>query len=430
MGLTTNNPVGVVYASGVKTNEPTQYGDRQKAYLEERSKLYYDKRSYLSTDYVNARVQGLTDTFEDFTECKVRLSDLIPEVISTTKKMDDWKLLMIPSRSVSYLPLGAKVETMGSTYIAANVSNISSVSCTAILARCNAIYRTYDAYGNILSEPIHIERYDMTGNDDKDPYNIVIPNGNFRITCQSNEITRTLHNDSRLILGGNAFQITGIMDFLEEFTGDFDSTHYMTFTCRVVEPVENDDMVNRIANGLAMSFSAELNGVNEIPVGGSADLEAAFLVNGEQSDLPYSFNFASSDETVLTVQNGVALGVGEGTATITATLAENPGVTVQKAIKVQGVLSPRVAFSGDIPAAITQYTSAEIYAYAYDANGDATLVDEWQFSGADGSNYTAEEIYDGEGVKITCLSPSASPLVVTATSGDLSASCSILLEGY
>lgn len=276
MGLTTNNPVGVVYASGVKTNEPTQYGDKQKAYLEERSKLYYDKRSYLATDYVNARVQGLTDTFEDFTECKVRLSDLIPEVISTTKKMDDWKLLMIPSRAVSYLPLGAKVETMGSTYIAANVSNISSVSCTAILARCNAVYRTYDAYGNILSEPIHIERYDMTGNDDKDPYNIVIPNGNFRITCQSNEITRTLHNDSRLILGGNAFQITGIVDFLEEFTGDFDSTHYMTFTCRVVEPVENDDMVNRIANGLAMSFFAEIYGKTELTVGNTELYTATF----------------------------------------------------------------------------------------------------------------------------------------------------------
>ena len=61
---------------------------------------------------------------------------------------------------------------------------------TSVVARCNATYNSYDYYGNIIVEPIVVEKYTMSNNDNDNSINLVLMDGYFNITCQLNENTK------------------------------------------------------------------------------------------------------------------------------------------------------------------------------------------------------------------------------------------------
>ena len=92
--------------------------------------------------------------------------------------------------------------------------------------------------------------------------------------------------------------------------------------------------------------------------------------------------------------------------------------------------SEDVRFIGTVPAEIRQYSIVGISA-AHEVNGENTgdaLT--WTFGGANPADYTAVVEEGGRSVLITCDSPSATPLIVTAAYGDYSTSVSIKLMGY
>ena len=158
------------------------------------------------------------------------------------------------------------------------------------------------------------------------------------------------------------------------------------------------------------------------------------LVNGEKVspgwDTPQTWIYSTSDENVLTVDSeGFYTGVTEGTATVTATLKENPALTASMQITV-AASSEDVRFIGTVPPSIPQYTTVGISA-VHEVNGEYTNDPlEWEFNGADPKDYTVKIGEGSQYVEITCDSPSAVPLIVTARYNDLSESVSIKLLGY
>lgn len=329
----------------VVQNTPTQYNFRQKQYLADRTARYSAERAYLSSDFVKADIQGLLPYFYDYKTLNIRLADIITPSASTTKKTDDYKQILIPDRKVDYLPIGAKINTMGSTWLVVNPSNISSVVANAVVARCNATYNSYDYYGNIIVEPIVVEKYTMSNNDNDNSINLVLMDGYFNITCQLNENTQKLGINKRIILGDKPYHITGFTDFIQEFTykpyTDNDLTavfhtdvesgellvtypkdysgptfkmigtnlyqigqtedciyikdgviylrqkndiknHLITFTARIDEPTINDDLIIGIADGKNYVVSAEIDGQTDIIAGTSTIVNANFLVNGKK----------------------------------------------------------------------------------------------------------------------------------------------------
>lgn len=331
----------------VVKNTPEQYNSRNKQYLAERTTKYAAERAFLSSDYVKADIQGLKQYFYDYTTLNIRLADIVSPSASTTKRTDDFKQILIPDTSVDYLPIGAKINTMGSYWLVIDPSNISSVITTSVIARCNATYKSYDYYGNIIVEPIIVEKYTMSGNDNDNSINLVLMDGYFNITCQLNDNTRNLGINQRIILGDKPYHITGFTDFIQEFTytpyveccgtaqftvnattgelsvvypqgyngpaftlispnlyqiGQTDKciyikdgkaylreknsykTHLITFTARLDEPTERDDTALGIANGKNYIVSAELNGQTSLIVGQQALLTANFLINGKVVD--------------------------------------------------------------------------------------------------------------------------------------------------
>ena len=419
----------------IKKNTPVQYKDRQHQYYAERTAQFVSDRAEYASDYVKADVQGLcADDFYKYLTTYVRFSDMVSQTATTTKNVDDLKHLLFKEPSIDYFPVGAKVQTMGSTWLCVNPSNISSVHGTAVVYRCNASYGLYDYYGNIVTEPIVVEKKLMASNDNAHPENIVLMEGYFNVTCQLNEYTRRLGQSKRIILGSKAYHITGFTDFIQEFTGDYDSVHILQFTVRIEEPTIDDDLVNHIENGRNYTFSATVDGATNIKVGETSQLTAQFVKNGEAvaatEEYPLTWQWISSDETVATVdENGNVTAKNAGKAQIIAVLAECERVTSSVEITIEEAqTTPYVAFTGVIPKAVQQYTAETFTAGYYKEGALSDEAVEWSFSGASESAY--HTVANGNSVTVSCLRSDSKPLTITATCNGQSASVNVWLESY
>ena len=420
-------------------NTPTKYKDRQAQYMAGRTATFDAYRAYLSTDYVNAEVQGVVDgDFYKWVNTNIRLADITSPSATASKRVDDYKQVLLPELGIEYFPIGAKVKTMGNTWLCVNPSNISSAKTTAVVARCNASYNSYDYYGNVITEPIIVEKYSMLGNDNEQKSSIVLMDGYFNVICQFNETTAKLQENSRIILGKKPYHITGLTDFIQEFTGDRESCHLLNFTIRVEEPTESDDIKeNFIANGNDYEFDCILQGVDNISVGETVEFTPHFIKNDEvienTEENPITWEWESADNEVATVdKNGMVTAVASGYTQITARMVQNPSITATAELTVvkERTGENSVVFTSVVPNELSQYDSVIITA-TYKENGSASCQPlEWSFGGANEEDYTAVVSQDGMSVEITCISPSDNNLTVTASYNGVSATLEIALVGY
>lgn len=413
------------YNSGLlkPTNSPVQYADRHTQYMADRSARFIEKRAYLSTDYVEAQVQGLTEDFYEWQYKNIRFADVQGSSVNFNGvKFDDVKNILFDDSSINYFPIGALLKTMGSTWLCINPSNISSAYTNAIVVKCNAYYNSYDEYGNIISEPIVVQKTNMNDNDRDNVQTINLQYGYFTITCQLNENTRQLGENKRIMLGSNAYYITGYTDFIQEFTLE-DSCHIVTFTARLDEVIENDDTVNKIAEGETYSFVSQINGSNSAFVGKTNKLTALFIKNNDiVSDMPLTWQWRSSNTDVATVDNnGNVTGIKEGLSIITVTLEENPDITTNIDITVEEAI-PYVQFE-PYDDHMIQYQTQEIEAYYY-VDGEKTQdIVEWTSEGENYNIKTANNV-------CTVQALGNGRLTLTASFGGYSKTIEIELEAY
>lgn len=425
-------------AYAAQTNVPPQYADRRHQYMAAPLRMFEERRAYLATDYVAARVQGLVPgDFFAWTETEIRLSDVSTQSVTAfdAKLYDNFKKILFKDRRIAYIPAGAYVETMGSTWIVTNPKNMSSASETAVIARCRAHWSYYDDYGNVRSEPLVIDRVELLSNLPAKPENVVLPEGYFNVKCQKNAATERLGENQRIILGKYAYFITGFVDFFEEFTFDSDSAHILNFTIRREEPQEYDDMVNKIAGGLAQTWSAALSCPASVGTGVTSKASASLIHNGEavepRADLPLTWRFASSDEAVAFVtEDGEITGVSAGEAEITAVLSENGNMTASAVVTVTEGEDAHLSFTSPVPASVTQYETVTLTAAVIENGEETEDVPVWTFSGAPGAAHT-EVSADGKRCALSCLGASDVPLTVVVSFGDLEPlSAEIEMEGY
>lgn len=434
----------IVQSGGKKNrrppNTPIEYANRQKQYYAQRAKTFVQERAYLSSDFVQAEVQGLDgNDFYRYLNTYIRFSDIASLSASASKATDDIKIILFAEPSIDYFPIGAKIKTMGNTWINTNPSNISSVNVSAVVQRCNAAYCLYDYYGNIVSEPVIVEKPNMASNDNAKSQNLVLMEGYFNVTCQLNENTKKLDQNSRLIFGKYAYHITGYTDFIQEFTGDYDSVHLLRFSVRIEEPTDNDDLINHIANGKNYSFAAEITGANKVSIGGETQLTAHFIkgttdgtVTVESTDeYPVTWEWTSSDPEICAVNGeGVVTGNLSGTARITARMAQNKQIQAIFDISVEEAQNlNEVAFITAVPNCIEQWEERTIQTGYYE-NGMLTAeAVTYTFGGASNKSY---KVTYGENntIKIMCFAADDTPLTVTATYGEYSVSANISLVRY
>lgn len=416
------------------SNRPKAYDDRKTPYFSGATGRFITQYARYSTNHTAARMQGVDGgDFYAWSEQFLRLADVNKRGGAIDRPTDGYKSFVVESQAVEYVPEGAKVETMGNTWLVTNPANVSSAVGNGIMRRCNATWNHMDWYGNIKKEPIVVENPSMNATANDFQETVLLMQGYFNLILQYNDETAELDVNSRLMLGRSVYQITGYSAVSEEFTGREDSVHLLRFAARIKEPdKEKDDLVNRVANAYPFSWQVAVTGTPAMSGGMKAQFNAKSTRNGEAADEntehPVHYLWESSDQNVCIVDDaGNVTAVGAGTCRITATVAENRTLQGEMTVTVEEGFTG-VRFTGTLPERMRPYETAELGAVYAENGTDTEKTVTWRFSGADEAAYSTE--VKGNRVTITCWGGSEAPLTVAAAYGEEQANGSVVLEGY
>lgn len=417
-------------------NEPKQYDGKQHQYYSAESRTFTQIMAKYASDFIEAQMQGIDphDPYAYQTRM-IRMADIVKPTAAIQRNFDDYKTILVADRDIEYIMPGSKIIAAGSTWLAVNPMNVSGSDGCAVVRRCNAVWNFLDYYGNVISEPLVVENARANANDSDNQQSLLISKGYFNVICQYNHHTRQIDTNTRMILGTAAYRVTGYSDFETEFTGDYSSVRTLSFTVRYEEPNDAiDDMERHIAGGKVFSWELSVEGQGNMSVGNTVKFTAESRRNNapveHTAKHPIHYEWDSSDESVAIVDSiGNVTAVGEGDAIIIATLYENntyrAALGVNVAASVDGV-----SFNSTIPTTLNAYESACISAAFFENGAETDYPLEWTVEGADDTAASFAVSADGKSVCIDCFGYSETPLTVTATYEEYSASASISLLGF
>lgn len=414
------------------SNRPA--GDRslQPQYMQPETVAYAQEVGQYASNVYAADCQGLNPN--DFFEWRrVKLRSIRAAQAQTGSTMPgDWqRIYIINPANYTYLPQGALLKYSNNTWIVFKDKNIAAVHGSAIVRRCNAVVNVLDWYGNIIPVPISYAKMETLGNAPHTTENTITSKNYIAVICQLNEYTESWTENTRILLGKTAYAMRGLDDFTREFTDDPDSVHLLTFTIERVEVQPQDSVALGVADYGGFSWEIAVNWNNSMMVGQTQALSVSSQRNNtavsDSEEHPIGYTFTSSDENVLTVdENGLVTAVGEGTASITVALVQNPNNSSLVEIEVPAAESAYVAFTTTIPAKMHEYDSMAVSA-AWFEDGVATediLV--FSFEGPADGAYSVEH-GGGNTYTVTSFHASTKPLVITASHGEYTAMATVYL---
>lgn len=420
--------------SAVPNNSPPRYADKQFQYFAHETAKFVTENIRYATDFVLAKIQGLEPNDPNsWGDYYIRMADVVHPGAAMTRKIDNYKQILFEDPRIEYLRTGTKIQALGSYWLAVNPMNLSTAGASGIIQRCNAVWNYLDYYGNVISEPIIVENARAGANDSDYQSSGLVSKGYFNIICQYNEFTAQINTNTRVILGSAAWRVTGYADFRQGITGDYDSVRLLEFTVRYDEPnVDIDDMANHVAGGKTFSWDIPVSGVPEMIAGQTAQFTAVSERMGktiENTDnQPITYTWASDNEEVAMVDSfGAVTALGEGTATITATLEQNCAISGAFSVTVSAAGQTGVSFTTTPPTSISAYNEATLTAAYFEGGEETDNALSWEFSGADSGSYSY--IVGPKSCTVYCFSHSTTPLTVTVGYGDYKKTTVIALEG-
>lgn len=417
MARTAGTLCGGVWAK--PSNRSMKDGSLQNQYFQSETAAYTQHMGQYASNVYAADCQGLNpDSFYDWK--KVKLRSIRAAQAQTGETMpDDWqRIYLVSPANYTYIPQGAMLKYADNTWIVYKGKNVSAILGSAIVRRCNAVINVLDWYGNVVTVPLSYAKMGTLGNAPHTTENTITAKNYIACICQLNEYSRQFHENTRILLGDTAYAMRGMDDFTREFTDDPDSVHLLTFTIERVEVQPYDNVELGVADYGGFSWNISVDWNNSMMVGMTQTITPTSSRNNtaveSSEEHPISYLFSSSDESVLTVdENGVVTAVGEGTASITVTLAQNEAISQTVEIEVPAAENEYVAFTTTIPKNLHEYDALTVKA-AYFESGEATVTElKFSFSGPENGAYTVEQT-DTNTYKITTYRASIVPLTITA----------------
>ena len=419
---------------------PANYGSNSnrndgllRQYFRDSSKEFYKQKIPMTCALFDGEIQGVNDNdFYAWTPVRIRSSDVIDPTTGDHLN-DDWQSIIIENTNIDSIHLGAYVKFNDSVWIVINPDDVGSVTGNTIVKRCNCTYNTLDYFGNVVQTPMsYAKGMALASQNDYKEY-IALQSTYQHVALQLNDATKNIHNNTRLILGGQAYYFTGVTNFIREFTMDPTSAHLIRAECRLGEATAYDDLVNEVANDSAFTWEIDISGSAKMTVGGTQTLIATSLRNGvapDEENNPFYYIWESSDPSIISVDEGGNLtALSEGTCTISCYLSENTNIVSNIEITAsQSLTGAYVEFVNDLPQDLRAYDSVSCEA-AYFVNG-VKQADEvsYSFSGAPLNCFGVA--LDGNVLTITCYAPSNVPLVVTAKRNGYEDTQVMYLIGY
>ena len=421
-----------------KTYVPKQYSSKQHEFFNAETRTFNELYAKYSSDYVDAEIQGLDpDRPFDYVPCHLRLNEIVKPSGSIEGNFDSYKQILMAERQYEYIRKGAKVRTMGNTWLVINPANMSSGE-QAIIQRCDITWNYLDYYGNICHEPMCIDTLLMRASTPDSQRSTMITKGYFNCMAQYNEATKQLFTNSRMVLGSSAYILTGFSDFIREFTDEPDSVNLMRFALRYEEPNDAiDDMVNKVAGGKTFSWNIRIDGESTMTVGDTEQFTAQSIrTSGAKTETvwnteehPITYIWESTNPEILSVdETGMVTAKAAGSATVSATLEQNPDKAMTFNVTVADVdTQPHIALDSTIPKELP-YGRSVLLSATYYEDGEAVDTDiTWTITGANEEAYTFEP--DGNTATLRCWGGSVEPAFITAAHGAYEASVTIYLQG-
>lgn len=437
------------------SNRSMKDGSLQNQYFQSETAAYTQHMGQYASNVYAADCQGLNpDSFYDWQ--KVKLRSIRAAQAQTGETMpDDWqRIYLISPANYTYIPQGAMLKYADNTWIVYKGKNVSAILGSAIVRRCNAVINLLDWYGNVVTVPISYAKMGTLGNAPHTTENTITSKNYIACICQLNEYSQNFRENTRILLGGTAYAMRGLDNFTREFTDDPDSVHLLTFTIERVEVQPFDNVELGVADYGGFNWELHVDWNNSMRVGVTQQLAVTSRRNNEKvatsEEHPISYVYTSSDENVLTVdENGNVTAVGEGEATITVALAQNPDISQTVDIEVPAEENEYVAFTTTVPKTIHEGESIEIGA-AFFQNGLVTnlpveiTISVAEDGVADFNRVTksqslalagrvrsgeahAEGVETDSRILLNIYHASQKPLIVTATRGSYSAVAEIWL---
>ena len=437
------------------SNRSMKDGSLQNQYFQSETAAYTQHMGQYASNVYAADCQGLNpDSFYDWQ--KVKLRSIRAAQAQTGETMpDDWQsIYLISPANYTYIPQGAMLKYADNTWIVYKGKNVSAILGSAIVRRCNAVINLLDWYGNVVAVPISYAKMGTLGNAPHTTENTITSKNYIACICQLNGYSQNFRENTRILLGGTAYAMRGLDNFTREFTDDPDSVHLLTFTIERVEVQPFDNVELGVADYGGFNWELHVDWNNSMRVGVTQQLAVTSRRNNEKvatsEEHPISYVYTSSDENVLTVdENGNVTAVGEGEATITVALAQNPDISQTVDIEVPAEENEYVAFTTTVPKTIHEGESIEIGA-AFFQNGLVTnfpvkiTISGVEDGVADFNRVTKSQslaltgrVHSGEAhaegvetdsrILLNIYHASQKPLIVTATRGSYSAVAEIWL---
>lgn len=385
---------------------PAQTG-QEKVWMDDAARRFLEKMAPYATDFFGAEIQGLDP--EDFWAAKwyeIRAADTFPSAsISENSHQGDWKTITFRRKDIDYIPSGAKVWFWKNCWLAYNPDNIGGAITTAVVRRCNMVWKRYDYYGNIMTEPFVVERPSTRANANE--YNIYqgLPDHYNNCVMQYNPQTMGLRENDRMVMGQAVYAVRGLSDYIREFTEDEGSVRLLYFSLYFQQPTERDDIDLGIADGKTFSWTISVEGPREMREGQTAAFTASSVRCGQAPEKEVSYLWDSMSPGLMVDKTGnvTALSLGEGT--IRCSLEQNPGIYTDISITVSARDS--LVWACTVPETLPVYREITL---AVESAGDVR----WDFEGPEGLYQAA---VDEKTAALTAYFPSEIPLTVTVTDG-------------
>lgn len=400
-------------------NGPTPEETGQlRQYMDGPARRFLEKMAPYATDFFGAQAQGMDPAdFWAVNWYEIRAADTFPSAsISDNSHQGDWKAITFRRRDIDYIPMGAKLWFWKNVWLAYNPDNMGGAITTSVVRRCNMVWKRYDYYGNILTEPFVVERPSTRANANE--YNIYqgLPDHYNNCVMQVNPATIDLRENDRIAMGQAVYAVRGLSDYIREFTEDEKSVRLLYFSLYFQQPTERDDMELGIADGKTFSWVISVDGPRKMREGQTAQLTPSSIRCGQvpEKEVSYLWESLSPVLTVDETGNVTAAALGEGT--VRCSLVQNPNVYTD--IPIHVTVQNSLVWACTVPEKLPVYRSVTL---SVESEGEVT----WDFRGPDG-RFGAQVA--GKSAVLTCYYPGEAPVIVTVADGENTLTAEIKLS--
>lgn len=260
----------------------------------------------------------------EYTSIEAWVKTTVGDITSGLRDSGDF--IKIYFRDIEHtVPRGLMYKFHNSWWICNDFGHFGGIAEDAGLRRCNNFLRMIDPEnGAVFTIPCVVE-YDMASASVQVSRYIITPNNHAVVMCQGNSDTlRLFKTNTRFILGGRPFKLTGYQNALNlSLETEHDTLLYLDMCLDEIH--DGDDLTNNIADNGEYRYAVSINADDfTVTTGVNGMITADVTLNGREVDR--ELIWTSSDSNIVSVDaDGKynVLGNAGESAVITVSLKDN-----------------------------------------------------------------------------------------------------------